>query len=32
MPGLVVFHRRWVVASDELVIPFGLAFFFRLAW
>ncbi|XP_066916828.1 diacylglycerol lipase-alpha-like [Clytia hemisphaerica] len=32
MPGLVVFNRRWVAASDELVIPFGLAFVFRLFW
>lgn len=32
MPGIVVFKRRWMVASDDLVIPFGIAFVFRGLW
>lgn len=32
MPGIVVFRRRWMVASDDLVIPFGIAFVLRGIW
>eukprot|EP00112_Aurelia_sp_Birch-Aquarium-sp1_P019699 Seg493.3 transcript_id=Seg493.3/GoldUCD/mRNA.D3Y31 product="Sn1-specific diacylglycerol lipase alpha" protein_id=Seg493.3/GoldUCD/D3Y31 len=32
MPGIVVFGRRWMVASDELVFPFGICVVIRLAW
>ena len=32
MPGLIAFNRRWVIASDDLVIPFGIAFVLRTAW
>eukprot|EP00795_Rhopilema_esculentum_P005103 gene5103-221_t len=32
MPGLVAFGRRWMAATDELVIPFGTVVVFRLAW
>ncbi|XP_028409100.1 sn1-specific diacylglycerol lipase alpha-like isoform X2 [Dendronephthya gigantea] len=32
MPGIVVFNRRWVVGSDDFVIPFGIAFVLRVIW
>ena len=32
MPGIVVFRRRWMVASDDLVIPFGITFVLRGIW
>lgn len=32
MPGIVVFGRRWVIGSDDFVIPFGVAFFLRVIW
>lgn len=32
MPGIVVFKRRWMVASDDFVIPFGIAFVLRGLW
>lgn len=32
MPGIVVFNRRWMVASDDFVIPFGFAFVLRGLW
>lgn len=32
MPGLTVFNRRWFIASDDLVIPFGISLLLRGAW
>lgn len=32
MPGIVVFNRRWVVGSDDFVIPFGIGFVLRVIW
>ncbi|XP_048578810.1 diacylglycerol lipase-alpha isoform X2 [Nematostella vectensis] len=32
MPGIVVFRRRWMVASDDFVIPFTIAFVVRGIW
>ncbi|XP_065669793.1 diacylglycerol lipase-alpha isoform X2 [Hydra vulgaris] len=29
MPGLILFNRRWMLGSDDLVIPFGLSFIIR---
>ncbi|XP_035694884.1 diacylglycerol lipase-beta-like [Branchiostoma floridae] len=32
MPGLVVFGRRWEIASDDLLFPGGLEIFIRAIW
>ncbi|XP_060696571.1 diacylglycerol lipase-beta [Hemiscyllium ocellatum] len=32
MPGLVVFGRRWSLASDDLVFPGALELFLRILW
>ncbi|XP_030631145.1 sn1-specific diacylglycerol lipase beta isoform X1 [Chanos chanos] len=32
MPGIVVFGRRWVIASDDLVFPGAFELFIRLVW
>ncbi|XP_005998437.1 diacylglycerol lipase-beta [Latimeria chalumnae] len=32
MPGLVVFGRRWGIASDDLVFPGAFELFLRLIW
>lgn len=32
MPGLVVFGRRWVIASDDLVFPGAFELFIRFIW
>ncbi|XP_066545751.1 diacylglycerol lipase-beta isoform X2 [Amia ocellicauda] len=32
MPGLVVFGRRWGIASDDLVFPGAFELFIRLIW
>ncbi|NXH21265.1 DGLB lipase, partial [Bucco capensis] len=32
MPGLVVFGRRWAIASDDFVLPGAFELFVRLAW
>ena len=32
MPGLVVFGRRWRIASDDFVFPVSLEVIIRLIW
>lgn len=32
MPGLVVFHRRWGIASDDFVFPGLFELFVRVLW
>ncbi|XP_029954841.1 sn1-specific diacylglycerol lipase beta-like [Salarias fasciatus] len=32
MPGMVVFGRRWGIASDDLVFPGFVELFFRVLW
>ncbi|MCI4384115.1 hypothetical protein PGIGA_G00034880 [Pangasianodon gigas] len=32
MPGMVVFGRRWGIASDDLVLPGAFELFIRLLW
>ncbi|XP_030067547.1 diacylglycerol lipase-beta [Microcaecilia unicolor] len=32
MPGLVMFGRRWAIASDDLVFPGAFELFLRVAW
>ncbi|KAI5627353.1 sn1-specific diacylglycerol lipase beta [Silurus asotus] len=32
MPGMVVFGRRWGIASDDLVLPGAFELFIRLIW
>uniref|UniRef100_A0A4W4EAT0 Diacylglycerol lipase-beta n=1 Tax=Electrophorus electricus TaxID=8005 RepID=A0A4W4EAT0_ELEEL len=32
MPGMVVFGRRWGIASDDLVLPGAFEIFIRLLW
>ncbi|XP_023687043.1 diacylglycerol lipase-beta [Paramormyrops kingsleyae] len=32
MPGMVVFGRRWVIASDDLVFPGAFELFIRVIW
>ncbi|XP_043934561.1 diacylglycerol lipase-beta [Protopterus annectens] len=32
MPGLVVFGRRWVIASDDFVFPGAFELFIRFIW
>ncbi|XP_029433550.1 sn1-specific diacylglycerol lipase beta [Rhinatrema bivittatum] len=32
MPGLVMFGRRWAIASDDLVFPGAFELFHRLVW
>ncbi|XP_053367520.1 diacylglycerol lipase-beta [Clarias gariepinus] len=32
MPGMVVFGRRWGIASDDLVLPGAFELFIRLTW
>lgn len=32
MPGLIVFHRRWSVGSDDLVVPGVFLFTIHLIW
>ncbi|XP_076027933.1 diacylglycerol lipase-beta [Genypterus blacodes] len=32
MPGMVVFGRRWGIASDDLVFPGAFELFFRILW
>lgn len=32
MPGLVVFGRRWGIASDDLVFPGCFELFVRVLW
>lgn len=32
MPGLVVFNRRWGIASDDFVFPGLFELFIRILW
>ena len=32
MPGVVMFGRRWGIATDDFVFPGGFEIFFRLVW
>ncbi|XP_001508017.1 diacylglycerol lipase-beta [Ornithorhynchus anatinus] len=32
MPGMVLFGRRWAIASDDLVFPGAFELFLRVAW
>lgn len=32
MPGMVLFGRRWAIASDDLVFPGFLELFLRVLW
>ncbi|KAG7261744.1 hypothetical protein CRUP_021353 [Coryphaenoides rupestris] len=32
MPGMVVFGRRWGIASDDLVLPGAFELFLRIVW
>jgi len=32
MPGMVVFGRRWGIASDDLVLPGAFELFIRILW
>ncbi|CAG02564.1 unnamed protein product [Tetraodon nigroviridis] len=32
MPGLVVFNRRWGIASDDFVFPGLFELFIRVLW
>lgn len=32
MPGMVLFGRRWAIASDDLVFPGSFELFLRVLW
>lgn len=32
MPGMVLFGRRWAIASDDLVFPGVFELFLRVLW